>query len=52
MEFKLAEDYDPKTQFDWGIGEIDKVFQRKRYSPIYQQKVGLTETNIMSRKEF
>lgn len=43
--------YDAKT-FKWEIGKIDQLYHRERYTPIYDQNVGVENGRLISRQVF
>jgi hypothetical protein len=45
------QDYDPAT-FKWNIGRIDQLYQRERYTPIYNPTAGVVDGRLIDRPTF
>jgi hypothetical protein len=43
--------YEAKT-FKWEIGKIDKLYHRERYTPIYDQNVGVENGSLINKQTF
>ena len=48
--YKLVEEEGEK--FEWDFGKLDKFWQEKRYSPLYQPSCGINNIFMMNRREF
>ncbi len=43
--------YDEKS-FKWDIGKIDQLYHRERYTPIYDQRIGIENGRLVNRQTF
>lgn len=41
-----------KATFKWGLGKIDQKMQKERYTPIYDQNVGIENGKLLTFEEF